>query len=352
MGKDSGWDIFSLDYAAREDDDREWDRKSRTSRIVSPLNVVLTKNSISCYIRVFKLLWRLRRVDRALAKCWSKQTSHANDLDPDRGGRRLPGMRGRAHTLPRRAVQNPALAAVLKKGYLLRAEMDHFVKNLTSYMMFEVLECAWAEFDEEMGKASDLDALIKAHERYLDKILQGAMMDRAPRGNSTAGGGRSEADPDDEKRETEVLGVLNNMFDVILNFTCLQEETYKEALLDVKMERDRQMRMRTRLRRGEYGEDAQVEQKEEAQYRQMNRKQCEKVYDRLLSLETIFSRQLSKLREKLSEHSSSDAQFLDVRLDFNEFYEEKRQDGSSSGGSNLAAGGNNTWPGAKSRPSH
>ena len=63
---------------------------------------------------------------------------------------------------------------VVYKSCNLKAhhEMMHFVSNLQYYMMFEVLECSWAVFSREMQAAEDMDELIAAHNRYVEKILE------------------------------------------------------------------------------------------------------------------------------------------------------------------------------------
>ena len=50
--------------------------------------------------------------------------------------------------------------------------MIHFVYNLQYYMMFEVAETSWEEFELAMEKAENLDDLIAAHQQYIDHILE------------------------------------------------------------------------------------------------------------------------------------------------------------------------------------
>lgn len=275
VNNDYGWDVFSLDY-----------------HVGMPLNVILHKEAINKYLRVFSFLWKLKRIEHALVKCWNMHTTNANTLQ--RGTHR-------------------GIAGMLKKGYLIRMEMHHFVQNLTSYMMFEVLECAWAEFDEEMKKAKNLDALIDAHERYLAQILSGAMMDEGTNSDTK------------KTSRTPLLEDLKRMFDVILQFVRLQEHVYEAALLDIKTDADKKKRIYKRQQLGKWGQTAEDDQKESSNAKRLTQETSSKVYERLLALEESFARCLSSFRARLSEHTSSDAQFLDVRLDFNEFYHEQRQ---------------------------
>lgn len=49
-----GWDVFSLQYQVR-----------------GPLATVFTPKAMSAYLRVFHLLWSLKRAEAALAGCWT-----------------------------------------------------------------------------------------------------------------------------------------------------------------------------------------------------------------------------------------------------------------------------------------
>lgn len=52
-----GWDVFCLDYA-----------------VDTPLNVVLTQDALRKYMRLFRLLWRMRRVEATLTHAWLRQS--------------------------------------------------------------------------------------------------------------------------------------------------------------------------------------------------------------------------------------------------------------------------------------
>lgn len=55
---DSGWDVFSLDY-----------------NVDTPINLVFTEDGIETYLRCFKFLWRLKRVEHALRCVWWQGTN-------------------------------------------------------------------------------------------------------------------------------------------------------------------------------------------------------------------------------------------------------------------------------------
>lgn len=60
---DSGWDIFSLDY-----------------KINAPINTILTPEVIKGYLKVFNLLWRLKRIEHSINTSWIQAKSKKNDL--------------------------------------------------------------------------------------------------------------------------------------------------------------------------------------------------------------------------------------------------------------------------------
>lgn len=126
---DSGWEVFSLDYLTS-----------------SPIDVVFTASAISSYLRVFNFLWRLKRVEYELTAAWT--------LHPGRG----------------------APSAVMARSLRMHHEMSHFVRNLHSFMMFEVLDVSWQELRERLRAAEHLDEVIDAHDSYLRSIESKALM--------------------------------------------------------------------------------------------------------------------------------------------------------------------------------
>lgn len=100
---DNGWDIFSLDY-----------------KVDAPINTILTPEIIQGYLKIFNLLWKLKRVEHSLNKTWVQQTSYKNEL-----------------------YSLKEIRSDLHKCNLLRNEMHHFINNLHSYLQVEVIECEW-----------------------------------------------------------------------------------------------------------------------------------------------------------------------------------------------------------------
>ncbi|MEW5305464.1 MAG: hypothetical protein WDW36_008001 [Sanguina aurantia] len=137
-----GWDVFSLQYQVR-----------------GPLATVFTPKAMSAYLRVFHLLWSLKRAEAALAGCWtSLQCEVGRPLHKlGAGGRHAQG--------------------VVRRCLRLRNEMSHFVTNLQYYLMFEVMEGAWREFEKAASAAPNLDALLQSHSEYLTTLLRKSLLD-------------------------------------------------------------------------------------------------------------------------------------------------------------------------------
>ena len=68
-GGDTGWDVFSLDYS-----------------LDAPLSIVLTPASLAVYLRLFSFLFRLKRVEWEMSAVWMRQSTHRFVLDRALGG--------------------------------------------------------------------------------------------------------------------------------------------------------------------------------------------------------------------------------------------------------------------------
>lgn len=62
------------------------------------------------------------------------------------------------------------------KFNLAHHEMAHFVQNVHNYILVEVLESAWTEFQQKMDKAKDLDQLIEIEKQFVEDILDRALL--------------------------------------------------------------------------------------------------------------------------------------------------------------------------------
>jgi gamma-tubulin complex component 3 len=136
---DIGWDCFTLEY-----------------KIDAPVDVVVTEWGNRQYLKVFNFLWRLKRVEFALASTWRKC---------------MTGARGVLQGEDKIVSQ----AWKLTRGVL--AEMIHFIGQLQYYILFEVIESSWDELQTAIRKEGcTLDDLIKAHTKYLNAITHKGLL--------------------------------------------------------------------------------------------------------------------------------------------------------------------------------
>ncbi|KAK4121359.1 hypothetical protein N657DRAFT_673671 [Parathielavia appendiculata] len=136
---DIGWDCFTLEY-----------------KIDAPVDVVVTEWGNRQYLKVFNFLWRVKRVEFALASTWRKC---------------MTGSRGVLQTSDEHVLQT------WKSTRGVLAEMVHFVGQLQYYILFEVIESSWSELQKNIRKEDcTLDDLITAHTKYLTAITHKGLL--------------------------------------------------------------------------------------------------------------------------------------------------------------------------------
>jgi gamma-tubulin complex component 3 len=130
-----GWDCFTLEY-----------------KISAPCDVVITQWANTQYLKIFNLLWRIKRVE------FSLNTTYKRCMTGDRGVL---------------AAVSDKLGNDWKRSRCVVAEMVHFVNQLQYYLLFEVIEASWEKLEEAIQKPeATLDDLIEAHTTYLNNITK------------------------------------------------------------------------------------------------------------------------------------------------------------------------------------
>ena len=274
-----GWDVFSLRYATS-----------------APLDVVFTPEAESKYLRVFTFLWRLKRVEVSLNATW--QTMKPNV----------------AASLERDGVAGPAgaaLAAELRRCHTLRGEMHHFVSNLQYYVMFEVLEGSWDAFTRELNDADDLDALVQAHDTFLDAVTRKSLLSPA----------------------SQLLAhTLGAIFDAILRFRAFADRLY-EVAKDAAMRRQlAQLRVEQREKSGERGGWGTTPGEDPSGGDGLlSGDFVREMRSQLDALSDEYAKMLDGFLNLLPLQTHVDLRFLLFRLDFSEFYSEKERGRSVAG---------------------
>lgn len=67
--------------------------------------------------------------------------------------------------------------------------------------MFEVLQASWMKLSQELPNSADLDSVIRAHDEYLENIVQNVLLDQD---------------------STVVRSLLIRIFDLIFKFCNIQ----------------------------------------------------------------------------------------------------------------------------------
>ncbi|EXJ73201.1 uncharacterized protein A1O5_02961 [Cladophialophora psammophila CBS 110553] len=130
-----GWDCFTLEY-----------------KISAPCDVVITQWANTQYLKIFNLLWRIKRVEYSLSSTCKRCMT---------GGRGV------------LAAVSDKLGNDWKRSRCVVAEMVHFVNQLQYYLLFEVIEASWKKLEEALHKPeATLDDLIEAHTNYLNNITK------------------------------------------------------------------------------------------------------------------------------------------------------------------------------------
>jgi gamma-tubulin complex component 3 len=139
-GGETGWDIFVLDYHTD-----------------APCNTVLTGTLMHQYHCIFAFLWKIKRVEHCLSRTWQ---AHSRMVQHHRKG----DLRSHFH-----------------KSQLILGEMVHFVNQLQRFVFYEVIECAWNDLMQVVEQDScDLDTLIEAHEKFVERIMQKGLLSSSP----------------------------------------------------------------------------------------------------------------------------------------------------------------------------
>uniref|UniRef100_L7M6C4 Putative gamma-tubulin complex dgrip91/spc98 component n=1 Tax=Rhipicephalus pulchellus TaxID=72859 RepID=L7M6C4_RHIPC len=219
---DTGWDVFSLFY-----------------RVDGPIGMVFTPYCMSLYLRLFNHMWRTKHMEYVATAAWMQQTIN----------------------LKVKKCQRPTESqCTLHQCHILLSEMIHFMQQVQYYMVFEVIECAWAELESRVEQAQDLDQVIHAHDDFLAALMTRALL---------------------EPESRDILSQLRSIFDQVLRFKEVQGELLSQLTSGTSSLRA------------------------QASLRMISESYQHLVQDFLLSL---------------SRHDDTNLQGLGFRLDFSEFY--------------------------------
>ncbi len=251
-----GWEVFTLEY-----------------RLDAPMDVVVTEANARQYLKVFNFLWRLKRVEFALATSWRRS---------------MTGARGILSKVP------GATGVDWHQARGINAEMIHFVCQLQYYILFEVIESSWEKLQTAVsGDDCTLDRLIEAHATYMNDITHKGLL------------GSVAAD------ETSCLSVLHDILKIML--------AYKE-----------QMDQLHSLSMTEFAKTQGTATNEHSVTCVDSDLQAATDHGRTLrlriqNLSIEFRESVAYLLETLAYQPDIEMRFLGVRLNYNEFYKIPRR---------------------------
>lgn len=236
-----GWDLFTLDYL-----------------LSSPLDIVLLdRQSKRQYLKVFNFLWRLKRVMFSVYESWKIINSEIKQMRCKYG-----------------IVDADSWTSSSREACQI---MMHFLSELQYYVTFEVVEMAWAKFQDKLGfgaanstgRKLTVDEIIDAHTKFLATIAHKGLL-----------GGEK--------------GLMGDLHEVL-----------KKALLFTQSVKEIQRLWRA---------PASYPDKES---------RLMKIAETQKSIKESFERRASMLVSKLLVESDNEMRFLGVRMDFNGYYSRK-----------------------------
>ncbi|BGO92393.1 Microtubule-nucleating Tub4p (gamma-tubulin) complex component [Rhodotorula toruloides] len=243
-----GWDVFLLEY-----------------KVDAPLSTILDPASLDDYRALFRHLWTIKRVEYTLNECWRTLM-----------------------TKMRLLKKGSDLAFVLHQTRITLSEMIFFVRQVESFCHLEVIACQWSDLEDFIAKKEgDLDKLVDAHRKFLEKLVEKALL--KPQGR--------------RKKETKpLIEQLRDVFKIMLVHVAAAEDLYAFS-----MQYESYARAAASTARGQ----------PPLAIQRPTTAQLENLEERLASSGAAFREQAKDLVVALDRSPDLDLRFLAVRLNFN-----------------------------------
>lgn len=178
--------------------------------------------------------------------------------------------------------------------------MIHFINQIQYYILFEVVECSWANLLKQIQQAKALDDILEAHQTFLEAIKKGLFFDE----------------------KATLKRNLERVYDSIMKLETWQDNfndiCYKE--LDARKKFDENI-VKSK-KKGNYGvtAEAMLERDEERKMFEHKIFVCQKDLDKLGS---DFEVDVRHFLLMLASTNDSKLQLFGVRLDFNDYYKKR-----------------------------
>ncbi|SCV69660.1 BQ2448_1054 [Microbotryum intermedium] len=207
-----GWDVFTLEY-----------------KVDAPLDTILDPDSMQGYLKMFKHLWQIKRVEYALNGVQRRLMTGARTF------LKVPGEFQSFCSLCENAWKNISVdvdsncvrgrnttTELSYDFHLTRIalqRMTFFIRQLQYYCHLEVIACSWQVLEEfALKKQGDLDSLIEAHRVYLRRLVTKALLIQ-PRSHHRT-----------EEERYVVLEGVRNLFQIMLQYQNVADALCNYAL--------------------------------------------------------------------------------------------------------------------------
>ncbi|KZT54973.1 hypothetical protein CALCODRAFT_485118 [Calocera cornea HHB12733] len=253
-----GWDVFTLEY-----------------KVEPPIDTVIDPDAINSYLKLFNHLWKMRRVEGSLGAAWGRVTSGSRSVG------RVPELQKDWHQVR-----------------IVMAEMIHFIRQMHAWCHREIIGAAWKDLVEFAQKQEgDLDALIEAHNKYLNQMVRKVMLHDSKRGHENN------------------LATVRDIFNTILQFMESTDDFWRHTTHEAHIrdrQRDQVRGVHTALSLNARDTPASDET-------------LAGILARTKEYSARFSQQVGNLVILLSSHADLDIRFLAVSLTgFGGFYSSRR----------------------------
>ena len=208
-----------------------WDFIYLEYKINSPLDAIVHASAMKKYHQVFLFLFRLKRVEWMLNNSWRQSTAlnHAILIETKAGGADAPAIS--------EAAEHSSF--LLRRISSTRQTMLHFISNLQNYLMFEVLEGGWEGLNASVRNARTVDDVIRAHDFYLNQIVDKTLLCIDEDGDS--GNGRS------------LENLLRKLLSIALKFGKFQDHIFVISLAGLDKAANIRRKVDERAEKGDWG---------------------------------------------------------------------------------------------------
>ncbi|RMZ83381.1 hypothetical protein DV737_g1704, partial [Chaetothyriales sp. CBS 132003] len=290
---DMGWDSFTLEY-----------------KITPPCDVVITAWAGTHYLKVFNLLWRIKRVEFSLNTTWR---------------RCMTGSRGVL------AAVDDVLGRDWKRARCAVAEMVHFVNQLQYYILFEVIEASWKELQEAMNKPeATLDDLIQAHTKYINSITHKGLLGQQRHPSSSAG----------SRSDDGFLAQLHYILKCMLSYRDVVDGLYSFSVAEFTKRQQLSAKIEHRTAQGRWGMTEKDLGDPNSRTSSSDDHTLESLRSRLLTLSAEFRSRVNVMLYDLAHQPDVDLRFLGVVMNFNEVYKPVNDVGPATAATTGGGGAN------------